>query len=375
MTSMGSSRHIACKLCRERKVRCPGEQPTCEKCRRMGEQCIYLPMQRGSKASLNQTVEAMQKRLDEAETFIQKMGGQSNNNTIAGSPYSFDWFANTGFSTMSPPSIPTPSMVSSGGANSPSSQPNHQDMIYQQSSLNLPDQPLSNELLESLQATVSHKPSGGRNDPAQFRMSERPNFDRSSIEFYPQMGISSQRESHDQRQGQDVTRHARNGSTSSNTPVSPSMSTRNDAGPGTGCLNEDTGAAILDPFSTFCSSVVRRQCEMSGVASAVADYIAWIRSVPPSGAPLRANSIYQEMLQNIEIRVRELIEISQAGPHESFRETLAALERAAPSGGAVAARLASLEGDLQKKSQGHSDFFQNGYDACRRLSEQRRDAP
>lgn len=53
------------KLCRDRKVRCGGEQPACEKCRRAGEQCVYLPTQKPSKAELAQTVEALQKRLGE----------------------------------------------------------------------------------------------------------------------------------------------------------------------------------------------------------------------------------------------------------------------------------------------------------------------
>lgn len=58
------------KLCRDRKVRCGGEQPACEKCRRAGEQCVYLPTQKPSKAELAQTVEALQKRLGEVTVYI-----------------------------------------------------------------------------------------------------------------------------------------------------------------------------------------------------------------------------------------------------------------------------------------------------------------
>ncbi len=59
----GPLRHTACKSCRERKVRCGGEQPACAKCRGAGEECVYLPTQRPTRADLNQTVEALQKRL------------------------------------------------------------------------------------------------------------------------------------------------------------------------------------------------------------------------------------------------------------------------------------------------------------------------
>jgi hypothetical protein len=59
----GPLRHTACKSCRERKVRCGGEQPACAKCRAAGEECVYLPTQRPTRADLTQTVEALQKRL------------------------------------------------------------------------------------------------------------------------------------------------------------------------------------------------------------------------------------------------------------------------------------------------------------------------
>lgn len=59
------------KLCRDRKVRCGGEQPACEKCRRAGEECVYLPTQKPSKAELAQTVETLQKRLGEVTVHIR----------------------------------------------------------------------------------------------------------------------------------------------------------------------------------------------------------------------------------------------------------------------------------------------------------------
>ncbi|KAK9414812.1 putative Hemerythrin-like domain-containing protein [Seiridium unicorne] len=68
------TRHTACKLCRDRKVRCDGEQPACEKCRRTGEQCVYLAPSRSNKVDLQTTVETLQQRLNRAEEIIRKMG-------------------------------------------------------------------------------------------------------------------------------------------------------------------------------------------------------------------------------------------------------------------------------------------------------------
>lgn len=98
MTNGGSSRRIACKvglsdlgmkwaqltrtkLCRDRKVRCGGEQPACEKCRRAGEECVYLATQKPSKADLAQTVEALQRRLGELALHIEHAARSSNHQT------------------------------------------------------------------------------------------------------------------------------------------------------------------------------------------------------------------------------------------------------------------------------------------------------
>ncbi|KAH8645849.1 hypothetical protein BGZ60DRAFT_392479 [Tricladium varicosporioides] len=38
----GSTRHAACTACRERKIRCDGGQPCCQKCKRRGSECVYV---------------------------------------------------------------------------------------------------------------------------------------------------------------------------------------------------------------------------------------------------------------------------------------------------------------------------------------------
>jgi hypothetical protein len=45
------NRHIACGRCRERKVKCDGNRPQCNRCSRSGSKCIYPPAMRQGTAS------------------------------------------------------------------------------------------------------------------------------------------------------------------------------------------------------------------------------------------------------------------------------------------------------------------------------------
>jgi hypothetical protein len=138
-------------------------------------------------------------------------------------------------------------------------------------------------------------------------------------------------------------------------------------------MPEETGGAVLDALSAYCSSVIRRDCEVLGLATSVADYMAWMRKVPSAGAPPVTNSVYQQMMANIETRVRELIEIAQKSHDAPLRDLLTALERA--SGGSMAAGVATLEADLQKQVRDHTNFFKTEYDTCKLLSEQAQKRP
>ncbi|KKK13009.1 hypothetical protein ARAM_001881 [Aspergillus rambellii] len=62
-----SSRHMACRTCRDRKVRCDGGQPSCETCKRHGETCVYVQSTRQSKNDLLAKIDDLQDRLARAE--------------------------------------------------------------------------------------------------------------------------------------------------------------------------------------------------------------------------------------------------------------------------------------------------------------------
>lgn len=42
-------RHMACTSCRDRKVRCDGGQPSCQRCSRYSMHCMYMPPSKQSK--------------------------------------------------------------------------------------------------------------------------------------------------------------------------------------------------------------------------------------------------------------------------------------------------------------------------------------
>ncbi|KAB5571925.1 hypothetical protein GE09DRAFT_1054134 [Coniochaeta sp. 2T2.1] len=136
-------------------------------------------------------------------------------------------------------------------------------------------------------------------------------------------------------------------------------------------------STILTPLSAYCSSVIRRESEVAGLAASVADYLAWMRNVPYNGAPPATNAVFQTMLENIEIRARELVEISQRGHDGLLKELLGALSAGGCGGssGDMAAKVAELEEKLEGERREHSAFFKTEYDACKFLKEQMRKRP
>lgn len=177
------------------------------------------------------------------------------------------------------------------------------------------------------------QPPGREAELSLFPMDEYMNIDSSNLDFYPQDGFGPQRG-----------------------------------------IDETTGTDILDPVTKFSSAIFRTQAETLVMASVVADYIAWLRKAPPGGGiPTATESpVYLGMLDNLEIRLRELCEMSQSKSTGALQELVAALGALAPPGGAMAARLCCLEEDLQKEAREWAEVFRSRYNPCALLSEQSR---
>ncbi|KAI4211987.1 MAG: hypothetical protein LQ351_005327 [Letrouitia transgressa] len=80
----GRSRHTACSVCRERKIRCDGIQPNCSRCVRLGHQCSYMVARRndsGNKHQFSQALETLDARLAQAEARLATQ--HMNDSTMA----------------------------------------------------------------------------------------------------------------------------------------------------------------------------------------------------------------------------------------------------------------------------------------------------
>lgn len=59
----GAGRRTACILCRDRKVRCDGARPTCDRCLAANETCVYANPARRSKADMLETINDLRDQL------------------------------------------------------------------------------------------------------------------------------------------------------------------------------------------------------------------------------------------------------------------------------------------------------------------------
>lgn len=287
---------------------------------------------------------------DDAEAVILNMGGQLNSSMALPASCGFGWPADPDFATLAPANLSEPSIVPSRCATLV-----HQDLTYQP-----PNSRLSEP--QAVQAVDGQKGAAARDD---FQGSELMDFDDSLMLAFNQE--SNERE-------QTATQHSCHGSPSRPTDISTLAPSNDGPGSGTEGMAENTGvSAIVDPLAAYCSSVIRREAEMAGVATAVADYVAWMRNVPSTGAPPVTNAVYQQMLQNIEIRVRELADRSLEKHEVPLKHLLGALGGA--SGGATAARVAGLEKDLQRQMRDQAAFFKTEYNACKFLADQTQTRP
>ncbi|KAH6890621.1 fungal-specific transcription factor domain-containing protein [Thelonectria olida] len=83
------ARSLACRECRDRKIRCDGGRPTCDSCRRRGlgaQQCVYPEIEHeGSIASSRSYIRVLQKRVQELEAREQQLLAVRNLPVSAGS--------------------------------------------------------------------------------------------------------------------------------------------------------------------------------------------------------------------------------------------------------------------------------------------------
>ncbi|KAF4447282.1 hypothetical protein F53441_9169 [Fusarium austroafricanum] len=93
----GKARSLACRQCRDRKIRCDGARPVCDSCSRRGlcaEQCVYPEIEHeGSIASSRSYIRALQKRVQELEEKEKQLelAAQGHNAFVATTPAHDEW--------------------------------------------------------------------------------------------------------------------------------------------------------------------------------------------------------------------------------------------------------------------------------------------
>ncbi|EHY54985.1 hypothetical protein HRR83_005757 [Exophiala dermatitidis] len=398
---MGAAlRHTACKPCRDRKVRCGGEQPACAKCRRANEECVYLPPQRPTRADLTQTVEALQKRLNETEARIQQLAGKEQANNAVAVPttrpsppfYAAPWPTTADFPGPAFLQCPLPPFAPArdGDAAAHANQATYANLSFQQHDPSSPAS-LNNDFLDSLQANGSPRAATERNGSVFFGRDEdaRNDFTNTDVDMTaPLTFVAFGTESHtqqqyDQGQSNGSVPPAANGSStgSSSSPTLPDgSSTTAEVAAATAAVlaNEapqNVGASMPTVLAEFSSSVFHSQAEIAGMSSAVADYIAWMRKVPTGIAPPNTTLVHANMLEAIESRLREMKDIAQTKPLVAFRNMLSSLQAIGPMGPSVCESLGHLERDFERQSAEVAHFFQTRYNACAALSEQAQNVP
>ncbi|KAF4490308.1 Transcriptional activator acu-15 [Fusarium agapanthi] len=93
----GKARSLACRQCRDRKIRCDGARPVCDSCSRRGlcaEQCVYPEIEHeGSIASSRSYIRALQKRVQELEEKEKQLElvAHGHNAFVATTPAQEEW--------------------------------------------------------------------------------------------------------------------------------------------------------------------------------------------------------------------------------------------------------------------------------------------
>ncbi|KAI1193352.1 hypothetical protein F5X97DRAFT_43005 [Nemania serpens] len=350
------SRHIACKLCRDRKVRCDGGQPSCEKCRRSGETCIYVPTHKPTKADLAQTIESLQERLDKAEAYIlrhsntNKPAAANEQNPMAASGSSM---GGVEYQECSPFSLPMAASVPTGDPFMSTSVHGMPPTPFSHHSLPLSPDNLDNEFIGYMPSPHVGVPS----DPSHFQMEDPRRIDDMSgpstaPSSFRREGVYTHRQMPSLREVRIV-----NGASVSTTSPPPSPSGRGN--------RADDANHILAELTAFGMVVFNTQAEIAGISSVVAEYLEWMRRAPPTngqGTP-KANPA---VLETLETRVRELNALAGTRHMDAWRQSVNRLERIP----GVGPMLNLFDNEMQRRSGETADFFHAGYDICSPLAEQ-----
>ena len=352
---MSPSRHKACNLCRDRKVRCDGTQPVCDKCRRQGESCVYSPTYKPTKAELAQTVENLRDRIgklweilfpimanvlwckDSAESYFVKQrsygppSSREQQRSIAAQSI------NTAHMDGAPYSAPIPSPASTLG---------------QFSFMNRNGKTI--DALPSLDIGYFNTgPVTAGNDLTDFRVDNLTLPDDPHTESF-----------HIRRAGGANIPSLREIRALNSISVSSSCSnpTQEMCEQGNG---NSSAQQVLAQLQAFSSTIFITQAEIAGISSAVAEYLAWLKKVP--GLP-KVPTDSTALLETLEARVQEMQEMAEEKHWQAWRMMLEKLDDT--STGEYAHLLSECEAEMRKRTAEVAQDFHAGYDVGKAMQEQ-----
>ncbi|KAF4236333.1 hypothetical protein CNMCM8980_003095 [Aspergillus fumigatiaffinis] len=339
------SRHMACRTCRERKVRCDGGQPSCETCKRHGEKCVYVQSSRQTKNDLLAKIDNLQERLARAEAKL-------NCSSSVSCPTSHRYGV---------PFVPTPSLSSIETSPPPSS---HMDKP--RPALSTPETPLGDG--PGVDATIpSPDELAGLLSPFTSVLGpgtaeETPLSLPWSLAFPPLL---------DEQAVPEPVRVSTDSAPLEARPPSPCLPTlrviralngqqlqqQHQPGPPQPL---DDGCAILRELIRYVSATFTNQVYIAGMTTAVAEYLAWARRTPDIN--------YSQILEILEARLRETANLANTKQWADFQNLQASLGNL----DAYKWKLGLLEHELQAAEADISTFFTTHYDIRSALDLQRR---
>ncbi|GAB1214364.1 hypothetical protein ATERTT37_003526 [Aspergillus terreus] len=337
------SRHMACRTCRERKVRCDGGQPSCETCKRHGEKCVYVQSARQTKNDLLAKIDNLQERLARAEAKL-------NDTSAVSCPDRYG-----------APVMPTPALSSIETSPPPSSHLNRPPSV-----LPTPVTPLGN--VSGVEATLPTPDElAGVMSPLTSVLGPSTTEETSlslpwSLAFPPFLG--------EQTVSEPGRVTADSGQLEGH-PLSPCLPTlrairalngqqlqqQTQRG---GSQSPDDGGIILRELIRFVSATFTNQVYVGGMTTAVAEYLAWARRTPDIN--------YSQVLEILEARLRETATLANTKYWLEFQN----LQTSLGNLDAYKWKLGVLEHELQAAEADISTFFGTNYDIHSALELQRR---
>ncbi|ORY03481.1 hypothetical protein BCR34DRAFT_70232 [Clohesyomyces aquaticus] len=321
---MSGSRRIACEKCRDRKVRCGGELPACDRCCRAGENCVYSQTQNPTKADLLQTIETLKERLADLQQNQQEDKPEPSPHHPSSSLSSA---ASVDYSECSPFNIATPGLVG------------HDDAFLQShcnpyhSMAQFPEN-MDFQFLDYL-------PSPHNTPQFQLESMISPDgMNQFSLAQIPSL-----------REVRELNKLPAPSVTSSPSSLALSGSRTDEQ------LQIESYRKIIRELSTYCATSFATQTEIAGITSVVAEYLSWVRKRPSKSAATALEANWTAILETLELRVREVHNTAETRHRAAWEQMITALKM-----DGLETHFSTFENEVQQRSEQTRQFFQEHYD-------------